>query len=342
MGSENTLHELTTVTRQYLDTTLALHPDVLNVEPPAGVKIGVKNRYQYHQIILYGKSLLLCTPKQNVEWTPKKIADDFITLNAAGHLPVLLVARITAITRTRLIERQVDFIAPGKQLHLPSLLICLSDYGLPHKHKKAHAVSPSAQHLLLYLYQSQHTPTGHSTWSNLFDYSRITIHRALQDLTNINAVKTNRKGKLLQIELTEPGYQGFTNLVPHLKSPTSKTFHLAGDPSILDTLATPAGYTALSNETDILDNSIPTFAISKSAFQANKNLLGECTSSDSAQAVCLLEVWSYAPTLPLVENTTTDHPLDKLSLYLSMKDIADERTESALEQLMNNIAWHKD
>lgn len=343
MASETTPLELATATRRYLVATLGEHPDIMETEPPAGVKLGVKNRYHYHSLVLYDKALLLCTPKENVEWTPKKIEDDFISFHEAGQVPVLLVKQIAAVTRTRLIERRINFIDPGKQLHLPGLLISLSDYGLKTTHK-VHSLSPSAQHILLYLYQSENKPTGHTAWGELFDYSRITIHRALRELEAINAIKTSRKGKLLQVYLSKPGQDGFTNLLTLLKSPVNKILHLAEVPSVINTLGTHSAFTALSSTTDILDDPIPTLAISKSAYQANKSLLEECVSSDPARAVCQLEVWNYAPTLPIAiaNNESYGKSIDKLSLYLSMKDGADERTEAALEQLIQTISWHKD
>lgn len=52
-----------------------------------------------------------------------------------------------------------------------------------------------------------------------------------------------------------------------------------------------------------------------------------------------LEVWKYDP-LPLVERLANDQQVvDPLSLYLSLKDMQDERIQLALEQITNKYIW---
>jgi hypothetical protein len=48
----------------------------------------------------------------------------------------------------------------------------------------------------------------------------------------------------------------------------------------------------------------------------------------------VVEVWRYDPRL--LSKTET---VDKLSLYLSLKDNEDERVQIELENLMNEIQW---
>lgn len=52
-----------------------------------------------------------------------------------------------------------------------------------------------------------------------------------------------------------------------------------------------------------------------------------------------LEVWKYDPKV-LVGELPNDMPVvDALSLYLSLKDNYDERTEAALEQIIEKYIW---
>ena len=53
----------------------------------------------------------------------------------------------------------------------------------------------------------------------------------------------------------------------------------------------------------------------------------------------LIKVWKYNPLL-LSEGVTGKNNVDPLSLYLSIKDgFTDERTEMALEQIINKYIW---
>ena len=47
-----------------------------------------------------------------------------------------------------------------------------------------------------------------------------------------------------------------------------------------------------------------------------------------------IELWKYAPALFAQDGT-----VDRLSLYLSLKDSADERVQSALDVLLGEMEW---
>jgi len=47
-----------------------------------------------------------------------------------------------------------------------------------------------------------------------------------------------------------------------------------------------------------------------------------------------LEVWSYSPGL-----FANGKIVDPFSLYLSLRDIKDERIESAMEKMMESVEW---
>ncbi len=47
-----------------------------------------------------------------------------------------------------------------------------------------------------------------------------------------------------------------------------------------------------------------------------------------------IQVWTYDPNL-----CAADNAVDRLSLYLSLKDDGDERVEEALEEMMKGLAW---
>jgi len=52
-----------------------------------------------------------------------------------------------------------------------------------------------------------------------------------------------------------------------------------------------------------------------------------------------LQVWSYAPILPLGHKTPARSAVDPLSLSLSLQDAADDRIELALEELKEHFPW---
>lgn len=47
-----------------------------------------------------------------------------------------------------------------------------------------------------------------------------------------------------------------------------------------------------------------------------------------------LEIWNYSPLL-----FQEDNVIDRFSLYLSLRDNVDERVQSALEKMMEEVVW---
>ena len=93
------------------------------------------------------------------------------------------------------------------------------------------------------------------------------------------------------------------------------------------------GDTALSNYTMLSESNRKTYVIGKDEFRSLKTS-GALKGLDKKYGDIRIEVWLYNP-LILSENKN----VDKLSLYLSLKQEEDERFKGALEDLINEIQW---
>jgi hypothetical protein len=87
-----------------------------------------------------------------------------------------------------------------------------------------------------------------------------------------------------------------------------------------------SGIEAMSEYTMLNPQQYPTLAISK---QEAKSLMLNKQVGDYE-----VQIWRYNPRLLTPKNV-----VDKLSLYLSMKDTDDERIQIELENLINSIQW---
>jgi hypothetical protein len=95
-----------------------------------------------------------------------------------------------------------------------------------------------------------------------------------------------------------------------------------------------SGHSALSNRTMMNPPPHPVYAMSLTLFNARmKNEAWEILPDGSSDKI-ELQLWRYNPVLFSKENK-----IDKLSLYLSLKDNGDERIESALEELLEDFKW---
>jgi hypothetical protein len=121
-----------------------------------------------------------------------------------------------------------------------------------------------------------------------------------------------------------------------LTSPVIKRVYvdkINGDPFLLLCNAS-----ALPEYTNMNPSKQQYYAIERKAFyKLQKD--GALLNPNNDEGKLCLEVWKYDP-LVLVGELPNDLPVvEKLSLYLSLKDCMDERIELALEQLTDSIQW---
>ena len=80
------------------------------------------------------------------------------------------------------------------------------------------------------------------------------------------------------------------------------------------------------------------FAIDKNIFyklQKHKLLVNH----NEYEGLYCLEVWKYNPEILTKQLPGNTQVVDPLSLYLSLKDIRDERIEMALKQIIDKTIW---
>ena len=95
-----------------------------------------------------------------------------------------------------------------------------------------------------------------------------------------------------------------------------------------------AGMTALERHTDIADDRVPTFALWQNEYRSllERGDMSGCEDADDAQAA--IECWAYDPS-----RLADGDCVDKLSLYLSLRDSGDERVQKELKKLIGRMKW---
>lgn len=91
---------------------------------------------------------------------------------------------------------------------------------------------------------------------------------------------------------------------------------------------------ALSQYSNINPQSHATYAVYYGSTEA-KELVEYCIDAWDAEGDYVeLELWSYDPHL-----LATDGIVDRLSLYLSLREEKDERVQQAMETMLRNMRW---
>lgn len=254
----------------------------------------------------------------------KRITEE-IELIVGMPVAVLLDDSLIYIQRERMINQGVYFIVSDKYAFLPSIV---ANTQLKKK-KKLKKLTPAAEYILLY-YLSDKKAKNHFTIKELEDitsYSYVTVARAvvsLEDcgLCQVELDNTNTK----QIHFVGPKQDLWEKSQEYLSSPVNKILYSdtkpAGDFSI-------SGVNALSHYSHLNPEEYATLAIWDKLFKP------AIKQFNSIEGLYRVEIWKYPTFMPNQDNKF----VNKLSLYLSMKDEPDPRIEKELEIMIEEMKW---
>lgn len=296
----------------------------------------LRSRYSFYEArLLSVNCLFMVCPGKDLS-TPGDVQKqrDFLRERWSGEV-VLVVGSLSPHNRIRLISRQIPFIVPDGQLYLPFLAVDLRKRA-PAVTKELSKFSPSTQALFLYILK---TGVGKEWTATVLEkdlgYSRMTLSRAFRELEAAGVAERDtvkRREKVLAFPLV--GRALWEKALPFLSDPVKKRFWVID--SVVGDLGPTAGLTALAGFSDLVPPANPVFAMGQKDWQRLKGERGlvPLSRSERNDDSPELQIWSYSPGVLAEEGT-----VDRLSLYLSLRDTGDERVEMALEKMMEGVEW---
>ena len=236
------------------------------------------------------------------------------------NIPVVLVLdECLPRQRESLIKARIPFVMEGTQIFLPFMGVAL-------KEKFSKRISPAAQVLFLYFLYSGKEEISLSELSNHLSYSLMTISRATKQLEDAGIIKSHKRGVSKFVTSEFYGKELFTVAEKVLISPVKKKLYI--ERKDLKDEFLKAGISALSEYSMLSPSKIETYA----TMQFYGNSYEFMTDIDKE---IQLEIWHYDPKLFGMKGK-----IDALSLYLSLKDNADERIQISLTEMMEEF-WRK-
>lgn len=304
----------------------------------------ITEAYQLLTAELYNRELLFVKPVDLEFFSILQTKKQLTQLSKVFPYVVLLLPQVSAYNRKRLIEKEISFIVPGKQLFLPDLLIDLRETDLREPvRKKQDKLLPSAQFLVIY-----HIIHRHAKWKieeHTFKeialktgYTPMAITKAVDNLKYEELIEvTGEKEKTIRFRLDRAELWRDILQRKLFVNPVLKKVYIDGfrnSPRLL-----LAGRSALPEYSDMNPVRQLTYAIDKTQFYYLQEEGKSWRTLNEADGEVRLEVWKYDPR-KLVDELPNDLAVvDPLSLYLSMEDSTDERTEMALEQIIDQYIW---
>jgi DNA-binding MarR family transcriptional regulator len=307
----------------------------LEATKPPGLPHLILDRYILWTGRLANYDLLFMAPKQDTANTlDGLIRHRDAVRRAQPATPTLLVLeKMSAQLRRRLIEKKVAFVTPGFQFYLPDLLIYLRETYRADRRRISESLSPTAQVLVLgELLGHGNNELSATRLAEKYRVTPMSMSRALDELEAAELVKTRRSGTQRLLEYEHRGLPLWNAAQERLASPIRKSRFVKARTGPRGSLH--AGLSALSALTDIAAPKTPCVAISSVDWK-DISADGGFPPSQPYDAFRLeVQTWRYDPRV-LTHREHVDH----LSLYLSLRDEPDERVAAAADELLDNWQW---
>jgi hypothetical protein len=293
----------------------------------------LRERYKFLQTVLFGRRLYFALEKTRPgELSPTQYAREVQVLRQrlSGDV-ILTIAKLPSYIRNRFVKQGVPFIVPGTQMFLPMLMIDLREHFAAADVRIQDKLSPVSQ--LVVIYHILKSPVSQEPLGRLAErlgYSPMAMSKAQNELRAAQLCKVVRDGMatLLQFELR--GRALWDKAEPYMTTPVKRTEWVRwGQPRAR---AVVAGTTALSEASMVTDEDTPTYAMRDRDVAAalSKGEMFALEGREEAEA--RLEAWKYDPWL-LAENGRAD----RCSLYLSLRNSADERVQKEIQFLIEGL-----
>ncbi|PWB05780.1 hypothetical protein C5O25_12420 [Paramuribaculum intestinale] len=294
----------------------------LSKQDQKGLWLELIANFKMMQFDFNGQVMLLLVAKGEMDYTNvqrRKISE---RIESIKHIPaVFYFDNLLTYERDRLVEQGVYFIVADKFAFVPTLII----NRLSTKSEIKELFYPSTQYILLYHLQIESLDgLSLKELEDKVPYKYKTIAKSIKQLEALGLVSLEgSRNKKLVFELSgkELWDKASTNLIDPIKSIeyTSDVFP-EGD---------IGGISALSHYSMLAPEDVPTRVLTAEWVREHKYSIPELHSFEDTQRI---EIWKYPP-------SGTSGYVDKLSLFLTLKDDNDPRVEKEIAIMMNKIKW---
>jgi hypothetical protein len=304
----------------------------------------ISETYRLYNANLFNNALILVEKIEFAEFSILQTEKHFKLIREVfNKKPILFAQEIDSLTRKRLVQKGINFIVPGKQLYLIDFLIDFREsFRKEISAIRKEVLLPSAQFIVLFriLHRYDKLQIEEMSFKELalkLDYTPMAITYAAENLVlHEICITEGEKEKYLRFNLDIPEMWHDIERRKLFVNPVLKKVYvdnIEDDPFLL-----LCNNSALPEYTNMNPSQQKYQAIEKKEFYKLQRK-GALQNLNNKEGRLCLEVWKYNPKV-LVGELPNDMPVvDPLSLYLSIRDNQDERTEMALEQLIEKNIW---
>lgn len=323
MNKDNDTNRMDMVEVKVAGKVLTLSP--MKKEELKGIPIDTKLKFQFYRAIFNENAFCLLETKKEENHASVDCLRLAGRLKVILHLPVVFLFRnLQFVERNRLIDRGVYFIVSDKFAFLPFLIINYKET----IHKKAEELSSVAQYILLYHLQIDDM----NGWSmadmgEKLPYTYVTISRAFKNLEELRLCKIEMDEKRVKrIFFEGTKNEVWERSLPFLKNPIKKKLYC--DDIVTNLPFIEGGVTALAHYTSLNPDETKTYVMDAKGYKdLQRNSI--FVNRNDVEGSIIIEIWNYPP-------LHQDYA-DPISLYLTLRNDRDPRTEKELEIMINKL-----
>lgn len=269
---------------------------------------------------------LLLAPKKKDRYTPMQYSNISKRINdTLGKPAAFLFDDLVYYERNRMLSRGVYFIVSDKYAFLPFLVINARTAEVSERS----SLTPVAQYILFYHLQSMSLDgKTYKDIERFVPYKYITISRAMKVLEQFSLCELKREsGGSITVHFLSDDRALWEKARPYLINPVKEVWYC--DDIRSDDELCVCSYNALAHYTSLNPDHMLMFAFEKGPFKKMKsdNAFYGLNKMDGTAKI---EVWEYPP-------IGLKKVVDKLSLYMTLKNDSDARVENELEIMIGGI-----
>jgi len=319
---------------KYIKDTLAITLVIKPWNGQSDLPFFLRDKYDFFHTEFMALPCVFILAKDINEATPALVRKhiDLLRPKNGGKEIIYVQKQLSSFNRKRLIEQKVCFVIPGNQMYLPFLGIDLREH-FKKLQPQLETLSPSAQIIILgALLKGQQEVLRLYDLSRQYGYSVMTMSRAFREIESLGLAEISSRVRRREMILKGTKKEVWEKSVEFLRNPVIQRLYL--DRSVMVPDGICAGLSALAGYSSLAEPVTPVWAVSRGAARdlRLKYRTDEFTVKDPDCNE--IEVWSYDPKI-----FATDGVVDKLSLYLSFKEMQDERIQIARVQMMREMQW---
>jgi hypothetical protein len=292
-----------------------------------GLNADLLLRFTYYTALFNHKDLCIIQSKSLEPVTPLKYRKITEQIEKITGMPaVVLVESLPYRERERLISQGVYFIVSDKYAFLPSLI---ANIRVKEKECQPPGLTPVAQYLLLYyLSGNQDAEFTIRQLETVLPYNYVALARAVVNLEGLQLCETQKDDAGTKVIHFEQNKRELWKKAQKYLSPPVKKIVYS------DTLSNGnfriSGINALAHYSRLNPEQNETVAV------WDRDFADLSMPFNEIEGIYKIEIWKYSLFMPYPDNGKC---VDKLSLYLSLKEESDARVEKELEILIENMQW---